>query len=76
MIREFRDGYAERLPIENGWADVIISNGVLNLCPDKLQAFREMYRVLRSGGRLQLADISVQKPISESAKQDVDLWKG
>lgn len=73
---EFREGHAEALPVEDGWADVVISNGVLNLCPDKLQALREMHRVLRSGGRVQLADISVQKPVSESAKRNVDLWKG
>jgi SAM-dependent methyltransferase len=71
---EFRKGVAEILPVENGWADVIISNGVVNLCPDKLAVFREMYRVLKSGGRLQISDILVEKPISQEAKQDIDLW--
>jgi SAM-dependent methyltransferase len=73
---EFREGHAEALTIEDAWADVVISNGVLNLCPDKLQALREMYRVLQPGGRIQLADISVQKPVADSAKRNVDLWKG
>lgn len=73
---EFREGHAEALPVEDGWADVVISNGVVNLCPDKLQVFAEMYRVLRPGGRLQIGDILVQKPVSESAKRNIDLWKG
>ena len=62
--------------MEDGWADVVISNGVVNLCPDKLQVLREMYRVLRPGGRLQIGDILVQKPVPDSAKRDIDLWKG
>jgi arsenite methyltransferase len=73
---EFREGHAEELPIEDGWAGVVISNGVVNLCPDKLQVFREMHRVLKPGGRLQIGDILVQKAVPESAKRDVDLWKG
>ena len=73
---EFRRGHAEMLPVDDGSADVVISNGVVNLCPDKVQVFREMYRVLRPGGRLQLGDILVQKPVPESAKRDIDLWKG
>jgi SAM-dependent methyltransferase len=55
---------------------VIISNGVLNLVPDKDAALREMYRVLKPGGRLQLADIALQKPVPEGAKGDVSLWTG
>jgi SAM-dependent methyltransferase len=73
---EFREGHAEALPVEDGWAHVVISNGALNLCPDKLQVLREMYRVLRPGGRLQVADILVQRQVSESAKRRIDLWTG
>ena len=73
---EFRSGHAEALPVEDGWADVVVSNGVINLCPDKVQVFREMHRVLRPGGRLQIGDILVQKPVPDSAKRDIDLWKG
>ena len=73
---EFREGHAEMLVVEDGWADVVISNGVVNLCPDKLHVFREMHRVLEPGGRLQIADILVQKAVPESAKRDINLWKG
>ena len=73
---EFRLGYAEALPIEDSWADVLISNGVLNLVPDKPAALREMARVLKPGGRLQIGDILVQKAIPESARQKIDLWTG
>ncbi len=73
---EFREGLAESLPVPDGWADVVISNGVLNLFPDKLAGLGEMARVLRPGGRLQLADILVQKPVGEGARRDIDLWKG
>ncbi len=73
---EFRQGVAEALPVDDNWADVVISNGVVNLCPDKLAVFREMYRVLKPGGRLQVADILVEKPVPEEAKQEIDLWTG
>jgi len=73
---EFREAYMEELPIEAGWADVVISNGVLNLTPDKPGTLREIGRVLRPGGRLQIADILVQKPVSDEAKQRIDLWTG
>ncbi len=73
---EFRKGFGEELPVPEGWADVVISNGAFNLMPDKLRALREMSRVLKPGGRLQIADILVQKPVSESAKEDIDLWTG
>ena len=72
----FQQGYLEELPVEDGWADVVISNGVVNLCPDKLRAFREMYRVLKAGGRLQIGDIMVHKPVGEKARQNIDLWTG
>ena len=73
---EFRQGYAEALPVEDGWADVVISNGVLNLVPDKSAALQEMGRVLKPGGRLQISDILVQKGVPESAKREIDLWTG
>jgi len=73
---EFREGYAEELPVDDGWADVVISNGVLNLLPDKAAALQEMARVLRSDGRLQIGDILVQKAVPESAKRKIDLWTG
>ncbi len=71
---EFRDGLAEKLPIEDNWADVIISNGVINLCADKRKVFTEILRVLRPGGRLQFADIANSKPVPESAIRNIDLW--
>jgi arsenite methyltransferase len=73
---EFKEGYAEALPVEDGWADVVISNGVLNLMPDKSAALEEMSRVLKPGGRLQIGDILVQKAVPESAKRKIDLWTG
>ena len=73
---DFREGYLEALPVEDGWADVVISNGVLNLVPDKAAALAEMRRVLRRGGRLQLADIVLARPVSDGAKKDVSLWTG
>ncbi len=71
---EFREGLAEDLPVEDGWADVVISNGVINLCADKKLVFSEILRVLRPGGRLQFADIANSKPLPESAMQNIDLW--
>lgn len=73
---EFREGLLEALPVETGWADVVISNGVLNLVPDKSAAVAEMFRVLRPGGRLQAADIVLARPVSANSKQDVSLWTG
>lgn len=73
---EFRHGYAETLPVDDGWADVVISNGVLNLVPEKSTALQEMARILKPGGRLQIGDILVQKAIPESAKRKIDLWTG
>lgn len=72
----FRQGYAEALPVADGWADVVISNGVLNLTLDKGVALREMRRVLKPGGRLQIGDILVQKAVAEEDKQNIDLWTG
>jgi arsenite methyltransferase len=73
---EFREGYAETLPVDDGWADVVISNGVLNLVPDKTAALQEMARVLKPNGRLQIGDILVQKAVPDSAKRKIDLWTG
>ena len=73
---EFKNGLAERLPVEEGWADVVISNGVINLCMDKISVCRQLFRALKPDGRLQISDIIVQKPVSESAKQKIDLWTG
>jgi SAM-dependent methyltransferase len=73
---EFRDGLAERLPVEDGWADVVISNGVINLCADKRAVFDEIRRVLRPGGRLQFADIANGRPVPPEALRDIDLWTG
>lgn len=70
----FREGLIEQMPVEDGWADVVISNGVINLCADKRAAFAEIWRVLRPGGRLQFADIANGKPVPESARANVDLW--
>ncbi len=71
---EFQEGLAENLPIENNWANVVISNGVINLCADKRKVFSEILRVLRPGGRLQFADIANSKPVPESAIRNIDLW--
>lgn len=71
---EFRIGYSESIPISDGWADLVISNGVVNLSPDKGRVFKEIFRVLRPGGRIQIADITVEKEIPEGAKHDIDLW--
>jgi SAM-dependent methyltransferase len=73
---EFKEGYGEELPVLEGWADVVISNGVINLMPDKVTAFGEIGRVLKPGGRLQIADILVQRAVPEDAKQNIDLWTG
>ena len=70
----FREGLVERLPLEDGCADVVISNGVVNLVPDKEAAAREIFRVLKPGGRLYLSDILVHKAVPDSAKQVIDLW--
>ena len=73
---EFRQGLAESLPVADSWADVVISNGVLNLFPDKLAGLQQMARVLKPEGRLQIGDIIVQKAVPEKGKQDINLWKG
>jgi arsenite methyltransferase len=73
---EFREGLAEALPVEDRWADVVISNGVINLCADKRAVFAEILRVLRPGGWLQFADIANGRPVPPEALRDIDLWTG
>ena len=73
---EFLEGLAEELPVGDGEADVVISNGVINLCADKSAAFAEVLRVLRPGGVLQFADIANGRPVPEGALRDIDLWTG
>jgi arsenite methyltransferase len=73
---EFRDGLAEALPVEDGWADTVVSNGVINLCADKRTVFEEIRRVLRPGGWLQFADIANGRPVPPEALRDIDLWTG
>lgn len=73
---DVRDGFAESLPVESGVADVVISNGVINLCPDKRAVFAEMFRVLKPGGRIQVGDIVVHREVPQSAKDDIELWSG
>src|SRR5437762_8064685 len=73
---QFREGLAEALPVADGWADVVISNGVINLCADKQAVFAEILRVLRPGGRLQFADIANRRPAPAEAPRAVDLWTG
>ncbi len=71
---EFREGLLEELPVEDGQADVVIANGVINLCSDKRRVFAEVWRVLRPGGVLQFADIANGQPVPEAAVNNIDLW--
>ncbi len=73
---EFLLGFGEELPVPDGWADVVISNGVVNLMPDKHEALTEMARVLKPGGRIQIGDILVDRPVPENAKEKIELWTG
>ena len=73
---DFRQGYMEELPIDDATADVVISNGVINLSPDKAAVFKEIARVLKPGGRIQIADIIVTKAVPDAAKENIDLWTG
>ena len=73
---EFREGLLEQLPVDDAWADVVISNGVINLCADKSLVFAEAFRALRPGGVLQFADIANGKPLPEAAVCEIDLWTG
>jgi ubiquinone/menaquinone biosynthesis C-methylase UbiE len=73
---EVRSGDATRLPIDGGTVDVVISNGVLNLVPEKERAVAEIARVLKPGGRVQIADIIIGEVLPDSALRDIDLWTG
>jgi arsenite methyltransferase len=72
----FVEGQVERLPFADGSFDVVISNGVIDLVPDKSAVFSEIYRVLVPGGRIQVADVTIQRPVSEEGKRNIDLWTG
>jgi ubiquinone/menaquinone biosynthesis C-methylase UbiE len=71
---EFRKGLAEALPVDDETVDLVISNGVINLCPDKGSVLREAFRVLKPGGPLQIGDIMVQKHIPPAAREKVEIW--
>lgn len=73
---EFLEGEIEHLPFADESIDVVISNGVIDLVPDKELVFAEIYRVLCPGGRIQLADVTIQQPVSEEGKRNIDLWTG
>jgi arsenite methyltransferase len=73
---EFVDAEAEHLPFEDGSFDVVISNGVIDLIPDKEAVFSELHRVLAPGGRIQIADVTIQNPVSDEGRRNIDLWTG
>ena len=73
---EFVEGEVETLPFPDESFDVVISNGVIDLVPDKDAVFGEIFRVLEPGGRIQIADVTIQNPVSEEGKRDIDLWTG
>jgi SAM-dependent methyltransferase len=73
---EFVEAEAEALPFADACFDVVVSNGVIDLIPDKDAVFSELFRVLVPGGRIQLADVTIQKPVSEEGRRDIDLWTG
>ncbi len=73
---EFIEGEAERLPFPAASFDVVISNGVIDLIPNKDAVFAELHRVLAPGGRLQIADVTIQNPVSEEGRRNIDLWTG
>jgi SAM-dependent methyltransferase len=73
---EFVEAEAERLPFPDASFDVVISNGVIDLIPDKDAVFAELHRVLKPGGRIQIADVTIQNPVSEEGRRKIDLWTG
>jgi ubiquinone/menaquinone biosynthesis C-methylase UbiE len=72
----FVEGEAERLPFADESFDVVISNGVIDLIPDKDAVFTELFRVLTPGGRMQVADVTIQQPVSDEGRRNIDLWTG
>jgi SAM-dependent methyltransferase len=73
---EFVESEAEQLPFPDEHFDVVISNGVIDLIPDKDAVFAELYRVLVPGGRMQIADVTIQNPVSAEGRRNIDLWTG
>jgi arsenite methyltransferase len=73
---EFVEAEAERLPFADASFDVVVSNGVIDLIPDKDAVFAELHRVLAPGGRMQIADVTIQNPVSEEGRRKIDLWTG
>jgi ubiquinone/menaquinone biosynthesis C-methylase UbiE len=73
---DFVEAEAEQLPFPDASFDVVISNGVIDLIPDKDAVFAGLFRVLAPGGRIQIADVTIQNPVSEEGRRDIDLWTG
>ena len=73
---EFINSEAEQLPFSDASFEVVISNGVIDLIPDKEAVFTELFRVLTPGGRIQIADVTIQNPVSEEGRRNIDLWTG
>ena len=73
---EVHESLIERVPVADASVDVVTSNGVIDLVPDKEAVFAEIWRVLRPGGRVQLADVVIHRPVSEEGKRNIDLWTG
>ena len=73
---DLRQSFAETLLLEDPSVDVVISNGVINLTPDKAAVMVEVHRVLKPGGRIQIADIVVHQEVPQDARDDIELWSG
>ncbi len=73
---DFVEGEIEGLPFDDASVDVVLSNGVIDLVPDKDAVFTEIFRVLKPGGRIQVADVTIQRPVSEEGRRNIDLWTG